>query len=68
MFFKNLPKGFVSNKAFAQNDQGFRARCEEAGVEPTARQASKYRNGKGSAFVVKMPVQGNANEIRKVMA
>lgn len=49
-FFRNIPKGYVSNKAYAENDQAFRARCDDAGVKPTARQASKFRAGKGSAF------------------
>lgn len=42
--------GSVPNKVFAAKDTGFRQACERAGVQPTARQASKYRNGKGSAF------------------
>ena len=52
MFFQNLPKGFLSNKAFAESDGNFQNACEKASppVKPTARQASKYRNGKGSAF------------------
>jgi len=54
MFFKNLPAGFLSNTAFAQNDQAFRARCEAAGVPPTKRQASKFRLGKGRAFRAKV--------------
>jgi len=58
MFFKNLPKGFVSNSTFATTDQGFRQKCEWAGCEPTKRQASKYRLGKGSAFVANAP-KGN---------
>lgn len=34
-------------------DPNFVQLCEKAGVHPTARQASKYRNGKGAAFKVK---------------
>ena len=30
----------------------FRDCCERAGVSPTARQASKWRNGKGAALAV----------------
>ena len=45
--------GGVTNKMFAAQDQGFRAKCDEAGVQPTSRQASKYRNGKGTAFKTK---------------
>jgi hypothetical protein len=43
-------RGEVPNKVFALKDGGFRAACEAAGVEPTARQASKWRMGKGSAY------------------
>jgi len=42
--------GVVPNKVFAATDQGFRAKCDAAGVQPTSRQASKFRMGKGSAF------------------
>ena len=38
-----------TNKSFT-SDPEFIAACARAGVEPTARQASKYRNGKGAAF------------------
>ena len=40
----------VSNRQFAEQDNGFRAKCERAGVEPTKRQASRFRNKKGAAF------------------
>ena len=46
-------RGEVPNKVFAATDPGFRAACESAGVQPTARQASKWRMGKGSAFKAK---------------
>ena len=45
--------GSIPNKVFALKDQGFKDACERAGVQPTSRQASKYRNGKGSAFKAK---------------
>lgn len=38
----------LSNESFAQQDELFRILCDAANVEPTARQASKYRNGKGA--------------------
>ena len=50
MFFKNLPKGYVSNAKFAETDANFHACCIKAGVDATARQASKFRNRKGSAW------------------
>lgn len=40
----------MTNKKFAEKDKGFREACEKAGVEPTTRQASKFRNKKGSAY------------------
>lgn len=55
MFFKNLPAGFLSNKQFAKQDEAFQLRCDWADVKPTARQASKFRNGKGSAFRATKP-------------
>ena len=45
--------GAVPNRVFALKDEGFKAACEKAGVQPTRRQASKYRLGKGSAFKAK---------------
>ena len=39
----------VSNKELASS-KSFVALCEEAGVAPTKRQASKFRNGKGAAY------------------
>ena len=40
----------MTNKEFAVQDAQFRKACEAAGVEPTARQASKYRNNQGLAY------------------
>lgn len=40
----------VFNAQFAAEDQTFKSACSKAGVKPTARQASKWRNNKGSAF------------------
>lgn len=40
----------MKNKEFAEKDVNFIRCCEAAGVEPTKRQASKFRNGKGRAF------------------
>lgn len=43
----------MTNKKFAETNQTFIAACERAGVTPTPRQASKYRNGKGKAVKFK---------------
>jgi len=40
----------VTNTKFAEVDKVFNASCSHAGVQPTPRQASKYRNKKGSAY------------------
>lgn len=39
----------TSNREFA-NTEGFKQRCENAGVKPTKRQASKFRNKRGSVY------------------
>lgn len=41
-----------TNKKFAKENQKFRKACEDAGIEPTSRQASKYRRGFGKARIV----------------
>jgi hypothetical protein len=38
-----------TDKHFAANNQAFREACAAAGVEPTPRQHSKYRRGRGKA-------------------
>ena len=38
-----------SNEMFALENAEFKQHCESAGVQPTARQASKFRNGYGAA-------------------
>ena len=40
----------TTNAEFAKENATFRKACEAAGVEPTTRQASKYRNGQGIAY------------------
>lgn len=44
------PRPKAVNGPFAASDEHFRAACERAGVQPTARQASKYRSGRGRAY------------------
>ncbi len=43
----------VTNRMFARDNEKFKAACDKAGVEPTGRQASKYRNKKGRAYKAK---------------
>lgn len=43
------PKKKLTNRQFSET-KGFQEICEKAGVEPTMRQAMKFRNGKGLAF------------------
>jgi len=47
----------VTNKDFAQKDSLFKTCCEAVGLEPTRRQASKFRNGKGKAYKAKYQVK-----------
>ena len=42
----------MTNREFAKQDQAFKACCEMAKVEPTVRQASKFRAKKGAAYRV----------------
>jgi hypothetical protein len=39
--------GEITNAEYAKTE-GFQLKCMEAGVKPTKRQASRYRNGYGS--------------------
>jgi hypothetical protein len=40
----------VTNREFAEKDKEFRNLCENSGVKPTTRQASKFRNKRGLAY------------------
>jgi hypothetical protein len=42
----------MTNKEFAAQDESFKVACEQAGVQPTKRQASKWRSKKGKAWVM----------------
>ena len=44
--------GGPTNKQFV-TDGAFVSACDKAGVKPTSRQASKFRNGKGAAYKAK---------------
>ena len=47
---RNAPKADqMTNEMFASGDTAFRDLCQKSGVNPTARQASKFRNGYGLA-------------------
>jgi len=39
----------ITNKMYSETED-FQKACEKAGVKATARQASKFRNRKGSAY------------------
>lgn len=43
----------VSNLEFASHNHAFTEACDLAGIPPTARQASRYRNGRGLAYATK---------------
>ena len=40
----------MTNKEFAEKDKEFKRACDYVHVNPTKRQASKYRNKKGTAY------------------
>jgi hypothetical protein len=46
----------MTNAKFADQDPTFKKACEIAKIEPTKRQASKWRNKRGAAF----PFRGSA--------
>ena len=48
-FAKKMFRG-QSNADFAKSDVAFQEACNDAGVQPTARQASKYRRKDGAAY------------------
>lgn len=48
----------MSNREFSLSDRGFRELCKLAGVEPTKRQASKFKNRKGSAYRQQQKMMG----------
>jgi hypothetical protein len=41
----------MHNEKFAKENMEFQTACDKAGVKPTVRQASKWRNKKGRAYV-----------------
>ena len=41
---------YVTNKEFMEHDRAFRRACVDAKIEPTKRQASKYRRKEGHAY------------------
>lgn len=43
----------TTNKEFAETNVEFKAACDIAGVKPTKRQASRFRNNRGKAFSAK---------------
>lgn len=42
----------LTNKNFASQIKSFNTACVKAGIEPTKRQAAKWRNRKGKAYSV----------------
>jgi len=44
------PCFWVTNQEFAKTNSKFKAACEAAGIEPTQRQASKWRRKVGLAY------------------
>ena len=48
----------LTNKQFAESNAEFQAACEKAGIKPTARQASKFRNRHGAAWDAWLKLRG----------
>lgn len=46
-----MEKRRLTNREFSQKDEGFKSACSAVGIEPTTRQASKWRSRRGRAFV-----------------
>ena len=40
----------ITNQKFAESNAEFIAACRKAGITPTKRQASKFRNKRGRAY------------------
>jgi hypothetical protein len=47
------PHGEQLNKDFAESNAEFRLACDDAKIPPTTRQASKWRNKRGLAYMNK---------------
>ena len=43
----------MTNREFSTNNKQFREACEKANVQPTKRQASRWRQQRGSAWKVR---------------
>ena len=48
-----MTEEIISNRDFAKTNMAFRNACKKAFVEPSVRQASKFRNNRGFAFKAK---------------
>lgn len=46
----NILRAATTHREFARSNGEFVAACELAGISPTPRQASKFRNGWGKAY------------------
>ncbi len=42
----------ITNREFSKKDERFIQACTDANIEATVRQASKYRNKKGRAYLM----------------
>ena len=55
----------MTNQEFIRSNENFINACNFAGINPTSRQASKYRNKKGLAFSKSRDRVGFANWMRQ---
>lgn len=54
--------GRMTNASFAATDEGFKNACQRAGVEPTARQASKWFRKMGRAYEAQREIDAEARK------
>lgn len=55
----------LKNVEFAKQNLLFQKACELAGIQPTTRQASKWRNEKGKAFTFRHDAKSKLEPVDK---
>ncbi len=59
---KPAKKKVLTNREFASQDEKFQASCKVLEMSNTPRQASKYRNGRGAAYIISLFVEFHAKK------
>jgi len=55
----------MDNKTFSETDYLFKVACDLAKVEASARQASKWRRGKGAAYQYRCKASALINRLKR---